>query len=290
MKALLLAIVAAVLAASQAAPSSQPPAFKGGVDRVRVDALVTDGDHPVRGLSARNFLVWDNGVPQSPELLESGGPVKVLLVLDISTSVAGERLEHLRSASSRLIDALNEDDMVGLLTFSERIDQLVALTRQHDDVRQALATVHAGGRTALYDAVFTGLTLGAGESGRWLVLVFSDGADTASWLAGDRVLAEAGRSSLVVYGVTAEGRARDARAWLDGITAATGGRVTDAAGSADVGRVFVELLNEYRSRYVLTFTPSGVETGQGWHTLKVRTQGTAAGVKVVARKGYFSSR
>jgi Ca-activated chloride channel family protein len=283
-------MVAALLAAPQTAPTNQRPAFKAGIDRVRVDALVTDGEHAVTGLSAKDFLIWDNGVAQSPELLESGGPVKVLLVLDISTSVAGERLEHLRAASSRLLDALNDDDMVGLLTFSERIDQLVPLTQKRDDVRQALATVHAGGRTALYDAVFTGLTLGAGETGRWLVLVFSDGADTASWLAGDRVLAEAGRSSLVVYGVTAEGRARDARAWLDGITAATGGRVTDAAGSADIGRVFVDLLNEYRSRYVLTFTPSGVQSGQGWHTLKVRTQGSAAAAKVVARKGYFSTR
>ncbi len=288
MKSLLL-VMAAILAAPQAASTGQRPVFKAGVDRVRVDALVTDGDHPVTGLSEKDFLIWDDGVAQAPELLESGGPVKVLLVLDISTSVAGERLEHLRTASSRLIDALNDDDMVGLLTFSERIDQLVPLTLKHDEVRQALAGVHATGRTALYDAVFTGLTLGAGETGRWLVLVFSDGADTASWLAGDRVLAEAGRSSLVVYGVTAEGRALDARPWLDAITSATGGRVTDAAGSADVGRVFVELLNEYRSRYVLTFMPSGVQTGQGWHTLKVRTQGTPA-AKVVARKGYFSTK
>ena len=279
-----------MLLAPQAAPPAQHPVFKAGVDRVRVDALVTDADHPVAGLTAKDFLIWDNGVPQTPDLLEAGGPVKVLLVLDISTSVAGERLEHLRAASARLIDALNDNDKVGLLTFSERIDQLVPLTLAHDDVRRALATVHAGGRTALYDAVFTGLTLGAGESGRWLVLVFSDGADTASWLAGDRVLAEAGRSSLVVYGVTAEGRARDARPWLDGITAATGGRVTDAAGSEDIGRVFVDLLNEYRSRYVLAFTPSGVPTGQGWHTLKVRTRGPAAAAKVVARKGYFSTK
>jgi len=281
--------LAAALLAPQAAPTSQRPVFKGGVDRVRVDALVTDGERPVLGLTAKNFLVWDNDVLQSPDLLESGGPVKVLLVLDISTSVAGERLEHLRSASGRLLDALNDDDMVGLLTFSERIDQLVPLTRKHGEVRDALTRVHAGGRTALYDAVFTGLALGAGESGRWLVLVFSDGADTASWLAGDRVLAEAGRSSLVVYGVTAEGRARDARPWLNSITAATGGRVTDAAGSEDIGRVFVDLLNEYRSRYLLAFTPSG-QGGQGWHTLRVRTQGSAAAAKVVARKGYFSDR
>ncbi len=283
-------MVAALLLAPQAALTGQRPVFKAGVDRVRVDALVTDGEHPVTGLTAKDFLIWDNGVPQSADLLESGGPVKVLLVLDISTSVAGERLEHLRAASERLIDALTGDDMVGLLTFSERIDQLVPLTRTHDEVRHALGNIHAGGRTALYDAVFTGLTLGTGESGRWLVLVFSDGADTASWLAGERVLAEAGRSSLVVYGVTAEGRARDARNWLDGVAAATGGRVTDAAGAGDIGRVFVDLLNEYRSRYVLAFTPSGVQTGQGWHTLKVQTRGAAAAAKVVARKGYFSTK
>ena len=102
--------------------------------------------------------------------------------------------------------------MVGLLTFSERIDQLVPLTRKHDDgpARAGRAFTPPAGRRCTTPC--SRVCAGHGESGRWLVLVFSDGADTASWLAGERVLAEAGRSSLVVYGVTAEGRARDARA------------------------------------------------------------------------------
>jgi VWFA-related protein len=284
--------VLVVAVASVVSPRAQQPVFRSTVDRVRVDALVTHGGEPVTGLSASDFLVYDNGVPQPVELIESGGPVKVLLVFDISASVAGERLAHLRTASDALVAALGPDDLVGLLTFSQRLDQLVGMTREHGLVRESLAQVHAGGRTALIDAVYAGLSAGFGESGRWLVLVFSDGADTASWLDPARVITEARRSSLVVYGVTAGATASEQeRPWLLAIADATGGRVTPTEGTTDLGRVFVSLLNEYRSRYVLAFAPTNVPAGGDWHALTVRVKGEKARhLQVTARKGYFVAR
>jgi VWA domain-containing protein len=164
----LLARVALAVTLSGVPSAAQAPVFRTGIDRVRVDVLVTDGDRPVAGMSVREFAIWDSGVPQTVEMIERGGPVKVLLVLDVSGSVAGSGLERLRAASMKLLDALSRDDEVGLLTFSDRLEQSVLLTRTHEDVRRALQGLDAGGRTALFDAVFTGLTMGLGESGRWL--------------------------------------------------------------------------------------------------------------------------
>jgi Ca-activated chloride channel homolog len=283
-----LAIIASVGVTGTALQTT----FRTTTDRVRVDVLVTAGDEPITGLSAADFRIWDNGVAQQVDMIEAGGGVKVLLVLDVSSSVAGERLTQLRAASERLVDALHDGDQVGLLSFSERLDYLVPLTHAHDEVRQALGRVQAGGRTALFDAIFSGVALGSGESGRWLVLVFSDGADTASWLAGERVLDAAKRSSLVVYGVTA-GRARvnESQAWLEALAQATGGRVSEAGEGRDIGHVFVDLLNEYRSRYLLAFTPTRVTRGDGWHRLKVRVRGPRAShARIVARRGYLSTK
>jgi VWFA-related protein len=283
-----LAGLAVVLLSTAGLAAPQAPAFRSGTERVRVDVLVTDDGEPVMGLGARDFRVLDNGVAQKAELLEAGGPVKVILVLDTSSSVKGARFEQLVAASGKLLDNLKPADQVGLLTFSERLDELVPLTAEHDGVRAMLGRVVPGRRTALFDAVFAGLSLGAGDSGRWLVLVFSDGHDTASWLSARRVLEAARRSSLVVCGVTVgEGSGDDSRWFIESVADATGGRVAAATSDHDLSRLFVDVLNEFRSRYVLTYVPQGVKRGDGWHALDVKLPGARG--RVTARRGYTST-
>ena len=59
--------------------------------------------------------------------------------------------------------------------------------------------------------------------------------------------------------------------------------VSFAVAPPDVMR-FAQIVNEFRSRYLLTYTPSGVEPG-GWHALDVRLKGTKG--KIQARRGYL---
>jgi VWFA-related protein len=282
-----LASLGLALLSTTGSAAAQAPTFKGGTERVRVDVLVTDEGEPVMGLGARDFRVLDNGVMQKPDLLEAGGPIKVLLVLDTSSSVKGVRFEQLVAASGKLLDALKPADQVGLLTFSERLDQLVPLTTEHDRVRDMLGRVRPGRRTALFDAVFAGLSLGAGDSGRWLVLIFSDGRDTASWLSARRVLDAARRSSLVVCGVTVGEGSNASRVFIDSVADVTGGRVAAATSDHELSRLFLGVLNEFRSRYVLTYVPEGVKRGDGWHELEVKLP--RARGRVTARRGYLST-
>jgi VWFA-related protein len=282
-----LASLALALLSMTGSAAAQGPTFTAGTERVRVDVLVTDDGEPVMGLGARDFRVLDNGVVQKPDLLEAGGPIKVVLVLDTSSSVKGVRFEQLVAASGKLLEALKPADQVGLLTFSERLDELVPLTTEHDRVRDMLGRVRPGRRTALFDAVFAGLSLGAGDSGRWLVLVFSDGRDTASWLPAPRVLDAARRSSLVVCGVTVGEGSNASRAFIDSIADVTGGRVAAATSDHELSRLFVGVLNEFRSRYVLTYVPEGVKRGDGWHALEVKLP--RARGRVIARRGYIST-
>ena len=282
-----LASLGLALLSTTGSTAAQAPTFKGGTERVRVDVLVTDEGEPVMGLGARDFRVLDNGVVQKPDLLEAGGPIKVLLVLDTSSSVKGVRFEQLVAASGKLLDALKPADQVGLLTFSERLDQLVPLTTEHARVRDMLGRVRPGRRTALFDAVFAGLSLGAGDSGRWLVLIFSDGRDTASWLSARRVLEAARRSSLVVCGVTVGEGSNASRVFIDSVADVTGGRVAAATSDHELSRLFLGVLNEFRSRYVLTYVPEGVKRGDGWHELEVKLP--RARGRVTARRGYLST-
>src|SRR5436190_1001606 len=100
-------------------PSAQTSTFSSKVEAVRVDVLVTDKGRPVRGLSASDFEVFDNGVRQHVDLASFEQiPLNVVLALDMSTSVNGARLDNLRRAARALLDGLSRDDQAAVVTFS----------------------------------------------------------------------------------------------------------------------------------------------------------------------------
>ena len=97
----------------------RPPTFSVGVENVSVDVLVTRGGRPVEDLRAQDFALTDNGVPQQVEVLDrSTTTVDAVLVLDVSSSVRGERLAALRQAAHAFVGALWPADSVTLLAFA----------------------------------------------------------------------------------------------------------------------------------------------------------------------------
>jgi hypothetical protein len=72
--------------------------------------------------------------------------------------------------------------------------------------------------------------------------------------------------------------------FLRDLTETSGGRLMRGDGNENLGGVFVKILDEFRQRYVLTYTPTGVSEA-GWHELTVRVKRRGANVR--ARPGYF---
>ena len=106
----LLLLMSAVSAAPGPQDSAQAPRFKTRVAAVRVDALVTNGRRPVAGLTAANFELRDNGVVQTiTDVHHETLPLNIICVLDLSGSVAGQPLEHLKQGVRGVIAALAGD-------------------------------------------------------------------------------------------------------------------------------------------------------------------------------------
>lgn len=263
--------------------------FRSRVELVRIDALVAEGRKAVTGLTAGDFQVSDNGVAQDVELVSFDEvPLNVVIALDESSSLTGERLAQLRDAGGKLAAILKQDDRAALLTFSETVTLQAAPTTALDEVRRAVARAQLadGTRpTALVDAVFASLLTAESDAGRALVIVLSDGVDTGSWLRGDAVLEIARRSDAVVYAVATFHGGRGP--FLGDLVAATGGTLTDVEEGGDIGAAFLAVLNEFRQRYLISYTPKGVAR-DGWHAVSVRVKGRD--VKVTARPGYWGGR
>ena len=275
--------VAALVCAASVLSAGAHQTFTSRVEAVRVDVLATVDGRPLKGLAAGDFEVRDNGVLQKVNLVSFEEiPLNVVLALDMSGSVTAEGLEHLQRAGETLLQGLGPRDRAALLTFSHIVTQRSGLTGDIDRLRSALASVKPRGDTALIDAAQAAMIVAGSSSSRGLVVVFSDGLDTSSWLSRDLVLSTARRSDAVVYGI-AVGRTSDD--FLENLTDLTGGRLLRAETTNAVRALFVQVLEEFRHRYVISYPPTGVERG-GWHRLQVRVR--RANVVVRARPGYIA--
>jgi VWFA-related protein len=301
-------LLAALVVAATAVVQAQR--FTSRAVGVRVDVLVTNGGQLARGLSARDFEVRDEGVVQTVSQLDlEQVPLNLILVFDTSLSVAGDRMRSLLDAGNALVEGLHDRDRAAVLSFSTRVRLLAPLTPSRQQVRAAFNSLEARGSTSLRDAAFAGLALSEEDLGRTLILIFSDGVDTSSWLTAPAVIEAAKRADAVVYAVgiaqerstwspgpraggTALQSVREARwivkeagKFLDDLTGETGGRVLFANANSDLRATFTKTLGEFRERYVLSYTPTGV-SATGWHRLEVKLKGKKG--KVTARRGYFA--
>jgi uncharacterized protein YegL len=260
----------------------QPPTFHTRVEIVTVDVSVTRGDSAVAGLTPDDFVVTDDGIRQRIDTVTVARvPLSVTLVLDTSESVAGQRLEALISASEQVVNELRTSDYVSLITFASVVARPVALTTNFEVVRSALHAITGAGDTTLRDAVFLGLQTSPPAATRSLLLVFTDGDDTSSWLSDDEVLEAVRHANVVVHAVSF-----GSRHFLKQATHESGGRIWSASSNRDLQKLFSRAIRDMRDRYVLSYTPSGVSR-PGWHALNVKL--ARASADVVARPGYWVS-
>jgi Ca-activated chloride channel family protein len=280
------ASLAILLAATALKASAQKANFSVAAEEVRVDVLVTDKGKPVAGLRAADFEILDNGIPQEIQYvtLQKQTPISATLVFDMSMSVAGDMLNHLKDAARGLLADLGKEDHVALITFNNAVVLGSPPTRDLARVRRALDQVQPAGNSSLIDGSYAGLVLAESRPDPPLLIIFSDGRDTISWLTSDAVLETAKHNDAVVYAVSTSGLPN--KSFLSDLAEFTAGSIFEVESIENLPAVFLRILDEFRQRYLVTYIPSGVSEG-GWHKLEVRAKHRSA--KVRARPGYMRS-
>ena len=133
----------------------------------------------------------------------------------------------------------------------------------------------------------TGVSLAVTSAVRPLVILFTDGQEDASWTSRANLLECLRRSEAVVDVVWAPGDLPAAKVnALRSVASETGGSFLNEAEGANVVRQLSQMVDEFRSRYLLIYSPRGVEAKGDWHKLTVRVRDRAA--RVQARAGYYA--
>ena len=208
----------------------------------------------------------------------------------LSAASRVEWLDGFRRAFETLRRSLRDGDRGRLTLFDPRIKEMNGI--EYGPVNfSAENRPTDGGASSLFDAVAVSLVRETDPDYRRMAIVVTDGQDGGSFLDEPEMLDVAARSDLTVFvvaltdGTTRVPQRPSNERMLKALAEATGGAVTVVQRDADLGASFVRELEDFRTSYVLRYTPTGVEGG-GWHDVDVRlTRGGRFDVR--ARKGYF---
>lgn len=264
------------------------PTFRSGVAVVSIDASVMDGNRPVGNLTRDNFSVTDNGVPQTIDSVSLDTvPLGLMLVLDTSESLKGEAMTSLAAAARGLVASLRPDDAAALMLFADQVRLAVAPTRERAPMLTALEGLEAAGATSINDAIVLSLLHDPTVTSvmRPVMVVFTDGRDTASWLGSDQAQQAARRSRALIHVVELR-TAGTVTNFARELAKAGGGRSWSATSAGALRELFGQVLTELRARYLITYYPTGVDR-RGWHEVKVRLKNARG--DITARPGYFDS-
>jgi Ca-activated chloride channel family protein len=300
---LALAATSATLAGRQKPQDVVPPqsgAFRSGVDVVSLNVTVTDpANRYVTDLTQDDFSVYEDGVKQDVTFFSRTNlPLAVSLLVDTSASM-DEKIATVRAAAGGFVAHLRPEDRTQLINFDSRVNVLLPFTSAHPDLDRAIASLSAGGSTALYNAVYIALkelkknqARSADELRRQAIVLLTDGEDTSSLVSFEEVLDQTKRSETAVYaiGLRAQdsniGKAySEAEYVLRQLTTQTGGRVFFPETVADLPAIYNQIWQELSSQYLLGYSSKNPRRDGRWRRVVVRVE--RPGTSSRTKQGYY---
>lgn len=296
-----IAVVAILLAGILPRPGAAQdpqPTFRAESELVVLHVSVRDrGGRYVTGLTRDDFVVIDNGRPQSIEMFSADEvPASVAVLVDNSNSMRPNR-EQVITAAVEFARHSHPLDEIFVLTFNDQVRHAWGPTRagETDPGRFASAmsqAIVAHGMTAIYDGLTAGLQrLSAATHTRQVLIVVSDGGDNASRASRDDTLARVHQSDAVVYSVIlTDPLMRDGNPRLmRRLAQATGGEAFHPRRSDAIDDAFARIARDIRSAYTLGYAPTTTAAADDRrHTVRVYVRmKDGRQIRVRTRDGYF---
>lgn len=277
--------IVAGLACLAAAPSAQ---FKSSISTVAVWATVSDGKGRLAyELQRDDFRILDNGVEREITFFSNDPQnLTVTLMLDMSGSMMSRFLK-VRDSTERFIKVMIAGDRAQIGSFGDEIAISPLLTGDKAVLTRVLhEELWPSGATPLWNAVDAAMTSLRAETGRRVVLMLTDGADSCDFpdcLDYGDVKRRAMREDFMIYAIAMDDRGLGGE--LVELTEQTGGGHFELGRDDNLTATFEHVAEELRHQYMLGFVPA---TDGKEHKLEVQVK--REGMRARARKTYQAAR
>lgn len=281
--AISLAVACALL--GQDAPIRQ---LSVDVDTVLVPVTVTnDRGQYVGGLEKHNFQVYEDKVEQTiTSFSTEDSPLSLGIVLDSSGSM-NPTMAQARRNGGACMDVGAEDDEYFLIVFSDKLKVNTEFTPDLQKLRMALLTVQSKGATALYDAIYAGLSkVKEGTHPRKALVVVSDGFDNHSRYTGKNIRDAVKETDVQLYLIGNEGDGA-----LRQLAEGTGGRsLSSRTNTYELGNICSQIVKEVKNQYLLGYRSTNQAKDGKWRNIAVKltTPNGIGKLNTRPKKGYYA--
>jgi Ca-activated chloride channel homolog len=267
-------------------PKPAPPANAVGkpllrsVNMVLVPVTVLDPyQRLVTGLEADNFRVYEDGVQQEiVHFSEDDVPISIGVIFDASSSMS-DKLAKAKMAAMQFFQTANPQDEFFLVDFSNRAELISPFTSDISQLRDRLMFTRDAGRTALFDAIYLGLSQMRGaHNSRKALLIISDGGENHSRYSERDVREFLRESDVQLYAIGVYEPLADrfrtpeegeGPALLQELAEMSGGRVFPVSNINELPDIASKISMELRNQYVLGYKPSNHDNNGKWRKIKV---------------------
>lgn len=250
----------------------------------------------VGGLTREDFAIAEDGRPQEIAIFErqSELPLSLTLAIDTSGSVHKDLAEEAEAAKQFAHALLRAQDQMSLLQFATDVRELTPFTNKVSQIDRGLGQLRSDHATALYDAIYLGADRLGRRQGRKVLVLVSDGGDTASTSTYAKALEQALRNEVMIYSVidvpieASAGRELGGEHALITLAEQTGGK-SFYVNRGGLAKAFAQVSDDLRTQYLLGYYPHKQEPGRTFHRVQVtipRAAGQAFNIR--HRTGYYT--
>jgi VWFA-related protein len=285
--------------AAPAAPKVKNPngdtySLRIDVPIVNIDAnVILDKTHQfVPGLKANNFLILEDGVPQTiTSVRVAQTPITAVMLLEFAAN-SYYLINDMRNASYSFFRSLRKDDYVAVVTYDLHTHILTDFTNNQELIAQSLQSLIIPGfsDTNLFDALYETLDRTSRIEGRKYIILIGSGRDTFSKLTLDKILAKVkstpnvtiftiGTGALIheindgsrggMGGAISNMNYLQAQNQMNTFAAMTGGMSFNPLFQGALPDVFAQINDSIRNEYVLTYRPTNNKNDGSYRKVKV---------------------
>lgn len=288
--------------------SQETPTFRTGVSDVKLDVQVTEGRRLINDLRAPDFLVSDDGQPQTIVYFgRESEPVSLLLLLDVSGSVH-PFIDEMAATARQALQLLKSGDRVGIMLFGRRTRLLAPLTDDFGSITTALRTAghnaDVGSGTAINSAIIDAANELAKEApvqGRQAILILTDNSGLNYQVPDEQVMRALFAGNVVLNALVVgrgdrpappkPGRYVNPDFTPSDVFALAEQSGAEAMKVKHAGAVFAEMIERIRTRYTLVYhAPDSPQ--RGFHRVTVTLSAEAAKLhphsEIRVRSGYYA--
>jgi Ca-activated chloride channel family protein len=248
----------------------------------------------VSGLTKDDFSVHEDGRPQKIAVFEkvSELPLNLAIAIDTSGSVKKDLNVEADAAHKFAQEILRPQDLMSVMQFATNVSVLTPFTNKVAVIDRGLRRLHTDFATALYDAIVQGSDALGKHDGRRVLILISDGDDTAEDKTYGDALEHALRNNAMIYSLidvpieASAGRDTGGEHTLITLAQQTGGKYF-YVNQTGLDATFKQVSEDLRTQYLIGYYPQKQVPGVAFHHITV-TVPRAADFQLRYRMGYYA--